>query len=186
MAAFSKYMPTEKKTLAIQEKIALFIIALICITLVVVRQKQMQIYPEIEFPNVSVLVTGAVCQEMTLSLAYGSKVADALCRVKLNLDASLESLCLDQKLQDNHVLIVPKANKSCVYVKGYIKTPKLLIFDGEPDIEKIISQIDFLPKSDVGRLKRRKKKIRDCEILEIFEMKKRAMNIVKKDQLENT
>jgi hypothetical protein len=151
----------KKEKLTLIESIFVGICLAILVTIVKIVFFEARAPSENETPSFLVHVVGAIVGEkVDLEMEAGSTVLDALGRVSLMPQASYQNMSLDSPLKPNQTLVICRKDKLSIFIKG--KDGGLFFMapgSTYRDLYKIFQH---------KKLKRKKRKLFDGEVVDLF------------------
>ncbi len=114
-----------------------------------------------------VFVTGEVeaCTQMTLP--HGANVADILAHIHLTAHAAVEKLALHTSLKNNQIVVIPKQNAVSVYVQGAVQKEGVVTLPQGATFKELKEKLVFSPEANVGAFQRKRRKLKDGEVINI-------------------
>lgn len=156
-----------KATLLVREKLAVFFIlfVLVTITSMAFAQKHHRICKT--KPNLSVHCMGQIKEPKTISLAYGATLLDLLAHLELTEEADLAKLVLEERLKNGQNVIIPRKNVMSLYVTGAVVKAGLVFVPEGIRFNQLKRHLDLQPEADLAIFRRRKRRLIEGETIHI-------------------
>jgi hypothetical protein len=117
---------------------------------------------------VTVRVVGEVFEEQKLLLSKHATVLDVLSKIPLGKLAAIEKLSTNARLRDGQILVIPKEGCLSVYVKGAVAKEGIVYLKEGDTFRDLGKLIHFTPDADQKAFKRKRRKLKDGEVIEIL------------------
>lgn len=118
-------------------------------------------------PLLKIKIEGAVAKPALYQLPKGSLLIEAITLAEPLAAADLSFLKANDRLEQNQTVIVPEKKWITIYVQGAVEGPGLLEVLEGTSYEDLLDLLSFLPDADYRALKKKKKRLREGETVQI-------------------
>lgn len=114
---------------------------------------------------ISIQVVGAVKREVLLTLPFGSSIADIIAKVELTSEAARDKLIMRQVLKEKDIVVIPSKGVVTVYLQGAVVNQGVYQLPEGATYKELIHKPIFLDSADLRSLKRRKRLLKEGEVV---------------------